>query len=129
MSQFTNTSTNSFPKSSRTIFLSLAKGEINAAITTVPESTNSFATSPVLRIFSFRASSVNDKYYTNGFELYYRYLNKNKNPKINKKITEFKLGQNIYNPQTINADDFFVNDRPFAGYLFGRVGVFNYYLD
>ena len=72
-------------------------------------------------------STVNDRYYTNGFELFYRFLNKNKHPETNKKITEFKLGQYIYNPQTINADDFFVNDRPFAGYLFGRVGVFNYY--
>jgi hypothetical protein len=72
-------------------------------------------------------STVNDRYYTNGFELFYRFLNKNTNPKINKRITEFKIGQYIYNPQTINADDFFVNDRPFAGYLFGRVGIFNYY--
>lgn len=72
-------------------------------------------------------STVNDKYYTNGFEIFYRFLNKNNNPNVNKKITEFKIGQYIYNPQTIKADDFFVNDRPFAGYLFGRVGFFNYY--
>lgn len=72
-------------------------------------------------------SSVNDQYYTNGFELFYRFLNKNQNPKINKKITEFKLGQYIYNPQTTDADNFFFNDRPFAGYLFGRAGVFKYY--
>lgn len=72
-------------------------------------------------------SSVNDKYYTNGFELFYRFLNKNQNPKINKKITELKLGQYIYNPQTTDAENFFFNDRPFAGFLFGRVGVSNLY--
>jgi hypothetical protein len=72
-------------------------------------------------------SSINDKYYTNGFEIFYRFLTKNQNSKINKKILEFKVGQYIYNPQTINADDFYVNDRPFAGYLFGKIGFLNYY--
>lgn len=72
-------------------------------------------------------SSVNDKYYTNGFEFFYRYLGKNSNEKVNKKITEFRVGQYIYNPQTIKADDFFKNDRPFAGYLFGEAGINTFY--
>jgi len=74
-------------------------------------------------------SSVNDKYYTNGVELFYRYLNKKSDETINKRITEFRIGQYIYNPQTIKADDIFVNDRPFAGYLFARAGVHTYYQD
>jgi hypothetical protein len=67
-------------------------------------------------------SSVNDKYYTNGFELFYRYLGKNENTSINKKITEFRLGQYIYNPHTRLADNINVNDRPFAGYVFVEAG-------
>ncbi len=67
-------------------------------------------------------SSVYDKYYTNGFELFYRYLDRNENEKISKKITEFRLGQYIYNPQTRNADLILSNDRPFAGYLFTEAG-------
>ena len=72
-------------------------------------------------------STVNDKYYTNGFELYYRYLNPTKNERLLKKITEFRIGQYIYNPQTIQADDFFVNDRPFAGVLFAEAGIHQFY--
>lgn len=74
-------------------------------------------------------STVNDKYYTNGIELFYRYLNKKTNDRVNKQITEFRIGQYIYNPQTIQADDISVNDRPFAGYLFGRIGIHTYYQD
>lgn len=72
-------------------------------------------------------STVNDKYYTNGFELYYRYLNPSKRENIVKKITEFRMGQYIYNPQTIRADDFYVNDRPFAGVLFAEAGIHRFY--
>lgn len=72
-------------------------------------------------------STVNDKYYTNGFEIYYRYLNPTKSDKVIKKITEFRVGQYIYNPQTIRADDFYVNDRPFAGVLFAEVGIHRFF--
>jgi lipid A 3-O-deacylase len=72
-------------------------------------------------------STVNDKYYTNGFELYYRYLNPTKKEKLLKKITEFRIGQYIYNPQTIRAADFFVNDRPFAGVFFAEAGVHQFF--
>ena len=72
-------------------------------------------------------STVNDKYYTNGFELYYRYLNPTKKEKLLKKITEFRIGQYIYNPQTIQADDYNVNDRPFAGVLFAEAGIHQFY--
>lgn len=68
-------------------------------------------------------STVNDKYYTNGFEVYYRYLNPTKNDRLVKKITEFRLGQYIYNPQTIKANDVFKIDRPFAGVLFAEAGL------
>ena len=67
-------------------------------------------------------SSKNDMYYTNGLELFYRFLSKNDNPKINKKITEFRIGQYIYNPRFINAEAVTINDRPFTGYLFAEAG-------
>ncbi|MEO7976911.1 lipid A deacylase LpxR family protein [Flavobacterium sp.] len=67
-------------------------------------------------------SSKNDMYYTNGLELFYRFLSKNNNPKINKKITEFRIGQYIYNPRFINKEAITLNDRPFTGYLFAQAG-------
>lgn len=67
-------------------------------------------------------SSKNDMYYTNGLELFFRYLSKNSNEKINKKITEFRVGQYIYNPRYINETAVDINDRPFAGYLFAEAG-------
>lgn len=74
-------------------------------------------------------STVNDKYYTNGFELYYRYLNPTKNEKVVKKITEFRVGQYIYNPQTIRASDIDYNDRPFAGVLFLEAGISRFFVN
>lgn len=67
-------------------------------------------------------SSKNDMYYTNGLELFYRFLSKNENPEINKKITEFRVGQYIYNPRYINIEARNNNNRPFAGYLFAEAG-------
>ena len=74
-------------------------------------------------------STVNDKYYTNGFEIYYRYLNPLKKGNVVKRITEFKIGQYIYNPQTIRASDFYVNDRPFAGVLLAEIGIHKFFLN
>lgn len=72
-------------------------------------------------------SSKNDMYYTNGLELFYRFLSKNENPKINKKITEFRIGQYLYNPRFINKEAVDINDRPFAGYLFAEAGKSFFY--
>lgn len=74
-------------------------------------------------------STVNDQYYTNGIEIFYKYLNQNENPKINKKITEFKFGQYIFNPHTVNAASILKHDRPFAGYLFAEAGIHKFYQD
>lgn len=72
-------------------------------------------------------SPKNDKYYTNGLELFYRYLGKSSNDKVAKKITTFRVGQHIYNPQSVYADNFYVNDRPFAGYLFAEAEIAKFY--
>ena len=67
-------------------------------------------------------SSKYDMYYTNGLELFYRFLSKNDNEKINKRMTEFRMGQYIYNPRFINKEAVEINDRPFTGYLFAEAG-------
>jgi len=72
-------------------------------------------------------STVHDRYYTSGMELFYRFLEDNDNLKINKLIKDFRIGQYIYNPQTVRAADYYINDRPFAGYLFFESGVNIFY--
>ncbi len=72
-------------------------------------------------------STVSDRYYTNGFEIFYRYLGKKQTEKINKRIHDFRIGQYIYNPYNIRASEIFRNDRPFAGYLFGNYGMHTFY--
>ena len=67
------------------------------------------------------ASLKNDRYYTNGITLFYGYLNAKTTEELLKKTTEFRLGQYIYTPKTRLANKIEVNDRPFAGYLFGEV--------
>jgi hypothetical protein len=44
-------------------------------------------------------SSRYDMYYTNGLELFFRFVTKNDNIKIGKEVTEVKLGQYIYTPR------------------------------
>lgn len=72
-------------------------------------------------------STVNDQYYTNGIEIFYRFLAKNENPNINKKIMEFKFGQYIFNPHTVKAASISKHDRPFAGHLFVEAGLQKFY--
>lgn len=67
------------------------------------------------------ASLKNDRYYTNGITLFYNYLNAKTTERLLKKTTEFRLGHYIYTPKTRLANEIAVNDRPFAGYMFGEV--------
>jgi lipid A 3-O-deacylase len=70
-----------------------------------------------------------DRYYTNGTFLYYRFLSPTKSKKINKKIIEFKIGQQIYTPYQSNVPSISMQDRPFAGYLFAEAGMNKFYQD
>jgi lipid A 3-O-deacylase len=72
-------------------------------------------------------SSKNDMYYTNGLEFFVRFLSKSNSDKINKKITEFRVGQYLYNPRYINKEAVTFNNRPFAGYLFAEAGHSYFY--
>lgn len=71
----------------------------------------------------------NDQYYTNGIEFYYRYLGKTDNPKLAKRITEFRVGQYIYNPQSVRVENIHYHDRPYAGYLFAEAGINKFYVN
>jgi len=72
-------------------------------------------------------SPINDQYYTNGLEVFYRYLGNPFNERVAKKTTEFRLGHYIYNPQSVRAADINVHDRPFAGYLCAEVRLSFFY--
>lgn len=72
-------------------------------------------------------SSRYDMYYTNGLELFFRFVTKNDNIKISKEITEVKLGQYIYTPRYIDSPNKSLVDRPYAGYLFGEFGKSFFY--
>lgn len=72
-------------------------------------------------------SSKNDKYYTNGLTFYYRYLVKNTNDKLVKKVNEITLGQYVYTPRFLNKEAIDINDRPFGGYLFAGFGKSFFY--
>lgn len=72
-------------------------------------------------------STKNDQYYTNGLEIFYRYLSKKNKPDLLKKVNEIKLGQYMYSPRFIYKNEEQMFDRPFAGYLFGQFGNTNFY--
>lgn len=61
-----------------------------------------------------------DKYYTNGLFLTFRKaMNQLRvKPKVNKRLWEVELGQEIYNPQSGYIQNTVYIDRPFAGYLY-----------
>lgn len=72
-------------------------------------------------------SLTRDRYYTNGTFLSFRYLPKNKQTETIKKIYEIGLGQQIYTPQNASVALKREHDRPFAGYLFAKFGISNFY--
>jgi hypothetical protein len=72
-------------------------------------------------------STKNDQYYTNGIEVFYRFLGKNTDKTIHKKIYEFSVGQYIFTSSSIIKDSVSVNDRPFAGYIFAKASKTIFY--
>lgn len=62
-----------------------------------------------------------DQFYTNGLELFYKKATNSNNSLFDKKIRHIALGQNIYNPQDSDIPTVFLQERPYAGYLY-----FNY---
>lgn len=66
-----------------------------------------------------------DRYYTVGNFAYFRHAlrQENLNPKLEKKIVDFELGQKIYNPFWSHVPDPKMHDRPFAGYAYASAGI------
>ena len=72
-------------------------------------------------------SSSQDRYYTNGMFLTYRYLSNNTSENIEKKIFEVQLGHHMYTPFKATVNQHMDHDRPFAGYLFGGFSINRFY--
>lgn len=68
-----------------------------------------------------------DKYYTNGLMFFYRFFPEKTDPKTEKKIIEFRLGNKMYTPSDARKPDINDHDRPFAGYLFANAQVSKFY--
>ena len=68
-------------------------------------------------------SIVRDRYYSSGIFLVYRYLSNKKNKSQEKRILEWKLGQEMYTPHKSVVNGINEHDRPFAGYLYGSFGI------
>ena len=68
-----------------------------------------------------------DRYYTSGIFLNYRYLSSTKSEKLEKRIFEWELGHEMYNPNKPTVDFISQHDRPFAAYLYGSFGVSRVY--
>jgi hypothetical protein len=68
-------------------------------------------------------SAETDRYYTSGIFFTYSYLSDKKNQTIEKRIIEWKLGQEMYTPYKAIISNINEHDRPFAGYLYGSFGI------
>jgi len=72
-------------------------------------------------------STYNDRYYTNGMFLSYRYVSKEKNENLEKKIFAWKIGHEMYTPNKASTLYIKNHDRPFAGYLYSSFSIHRIY--
>lgn len=72
-------------------------------------------------------STYNDRYYTSGIFLSFKYLSKNKPENLEKKILEWKIGQEMFTPYKAIVYNVSNHDRPFAAYLFGSYSINRFY--
>lgn len=70
-----------------------------------------------------------DKYYTNGLFIAFRGVvtKQSSSPKINKRLWELEINQQIYTPQSGYILNNSSIDRPFAGYLYASGGFYRFY--
>ena len=64
-----------------------------------------------------------DRYYTSGIFLNYRYLAKNNNKNLEKRIIEWQIGHQMYTPNNPTFIRIDMQDRPFAAYLYSSFGI------
>ncbi|WP_440880521.1 lipid A deacylase LpxR family protein [Tenacibaculum sp. C7A-26P2] len=74
-------------------------------------------------------SYYQDRYYTNGIFLTYRFIDTNNKSKAVKKIYNIQLGHKMYTPFKAVVQSPELHDRPFAGYLYGGFGIDQFYED
>lgn len=72
-------------------------------------------------------STYDDRYYTNGLFLGFKYLSKEKNQNLDKKILEWTINHKMFTPHRAVVSNIKLHDRPFAGYLFGAFGIHKIY--
>ena len=105
----------------------------NVFILLILFSTQLFSQQKYAKEFSFvndndlYTSIHRDSYYTNGMFFTYRYASNLSLKKAVKKIYSIQLGHHMYTPYKAIVQDINNHDRPFAGYLFGKFGVSNFY--
>ena len=70
-----------------------------------------------------------DKYYTNGIFISYRFANKPKkeNSALAKQLTQLELGQKMYNAQSGYIPDMVYVDRPITAYLYAGASKYWFY--
>jgi lipid A 3-O-deacylase len=68
-------------------------------------------------------STYDDRYYTNGMFLTFKYLSKEKKETLEKKIFAWEIGHKMYTPNKATTLDIKNHDRPFAGYLYSSFSV------
>ena len=68
-------------------------------------------------------SSYQDRYYSSGFFLAYKYLSKRKSNSLEKRIFKWELGHKMYTPYKSTITNVVNHDRPFAGYFYGSFGI------
>ncbi|WP_299059332.1 lipid A deacylase LpxR family protein [uncultured Polaribacter sp.] len=68
-------------------------------------------------------STYDDRYYTNGMFLSFKYLAKKMDNSLDKKILEWQVGHEMFTPAKANTENINEHDRPFAGYLFGAFSI------
>jgi lipid A 3-O-deacylase len=68
-------------------------------------------------------STYDDRYYTNGMFLSFKYLSKEKKETLEKKIFEWEIGHKIYTPNKATTLYIKNHDRPFAGYLYSSFSI------
>ena len=72
-------------------------------------------------------STSQDRYYTNGMFLYFRYLSDNKKENEEKRIIDWQIGHKMYTPYKSVVSNISLHDRPFAAYLYGSFGINRFY--
>lgn len=68
-------------------------------------------------------STYNDRYYTNGFFLSYKYASNQEKSTPEKKIFNWGFGHKMYTPSNAIVRNINNHDRPFAAYLYGTFGI------